>query len=319
MVTLVLETALDAVIVMRGDGTVADWNSQAEAIFGWGAGEAQGAEMASLIIPPQHREAHRQGLARYLATGEGPVLRKRIEITAMRRSGEEFPIELAIAPVVRDDETVFLGFIRDITDRKAAQQRQDLLLAELEHRSKNMLAVVMAIASQSAKSALSVDAFSRDYLARLSSLSRAYGLLTAKNWQAASLASLVAEVIGPHLSSVDDQLELEGGDILFPAKVALTIGMILHELTTNASKYGALRSGGKLHLRATAAPAPDGQTIRLDWRETGVGGVCAPARTGFGSRLIETSIRHELKGSMTVAHDPDGFRYQFEFPLQRNR
>jgi PAS domain S-box-containing protein len=316
MIQLVLETALDAAVVMGSDGIITGWNAQAELVFGWTCDEALGVEMASLIIPPQYRASHREGLAHYLATGEGPVLRRRIEITALRKNGEEFPVELSITPVSVNEDGVFLGFVRDISDRRSAEHRQGLLLAELEHRSKNMLAVVMGIASQTAKSALSVDAFIKEYLGRLASLSRAYGLLTEKNWQVATLGSLVTEVIGPHLSSVEDQLTLEGGNVVFPAKAILTISMILHELTTNAIKYGALRSGGKIHIQATATPVPDGEAIRLIWQEEGVGDTVAPARSGFGSKLIETSVRHELKGSIAISHGTDGIRYVFEFTLK---
>src|ERR1700749_3484516 len=98
MLKLVLETALDAVIVMHSDGQVLDWSSEAEIIFGWQRHEAIGVEMASLIIPERYREAHRQGLRHYIATGEGPVLRRRVEITGLRKTGEEFPIELSISP-----------------------------------------------------------------------------------------------------------------------------------------------------------------------------------------------------------------------------
>ena len=272
--------------------------------------------MAGLIVPPQYRGAHRAGLAHYMATGEGPVLRRRIEITALRRNGEEFPIELSITPVSVNEGGVFLGFIRDISDRRSAEHRQGLLLAELEHRSKNMLAVVMGVASQTAKSALSVDAFIKEYLGRLASLSRAYALLTERNWQAATLGSLVTEVIGPHLSSVEEQLRLDGGHVVFPAKAILTISMVLHELTTNAIKYGALRSGGKIHIQAMATPVPDGDAIRLIWQEEGVGDAAAPAHSGFGSKLIDMSIRHDLKGKIAVSHGGDGIRYEFEFTLK---
>ncbi len=313
MIKLILETALDAGIVMRSDGTVAAWNGQAEATFGWTEDEAVGADMAALIIPPQYQGPHRAGLARYLQTGEGPVLRRRIEITAMRKNGEEFPIELSITPVLQDEGKLFLGFVRDISERRNAEHRQGLLLGELEHRSKNMLAVVMGMATQTAKSALSVDVFLKEYLGRLSSMSRAYGLLTEKNWQAATLGSLAAGVIEPHLSSVDDQLKLEGGDILFPAKAVLTISMILHELTTNAIKYGALKSDGYILLQASAVRGPDGEEVLLVWQEHGVGLPNDQLRSGFGSKLIDTCIRHDLKGTVDISHASDGIRYAFKF------
>jgi PAS domain S-box-containing protein len=310
---LVLDTALDAVIVIDTDGRVMEWSHQTEVIFGWQRQEAVGSEMASLIIPEQYREAHRQGIRHFLATGEGPVLRKRIEITGLRKNGEEFPIELSICPAAHEGRKVFLGFIRDITSRVRAEERQNLLLAELEHRTKNMLSVVMAITQQTARSAISVDAFTKDYLGRLTALSRAYALLTAKSWQAVSLHALISEVISPHLSS-PEQFEFTGCDITFPAKSAVSISMILHELTTNAAKYGALRFNGKISLTAELSDGP-GPSVRLVWQESGVTHATAPTRSGFGSRLIDTTIRHELKGTANVSFESEGVRYEFCFPL----
>src|ERR1044071_2703681 len=96
---LLMETALDAVVVMNSDGTIADWNECATQLFGWSREQAIGRNMAELIIPAPHRAAHHRGLKQFLETGEGPVLGRRIEISALRRSGEEFPVELAISPV----------------------------------------------------------------------------------------------------------------------------------------------------------------------------------------------------------------------------
>ncbi|HEX8525869.1 sensor histidine kinase [Allosphingosinicella sp.] len=119
----VLETALDAVVVMRSDGTVAAWNSVAERTFGWTAGEAMGRLMADLIIPRQHRDAHCAGLARYNETREERVLNRRIEITALRKDGAEIPVELSITTALSVRETVFVGFLRDISGRREAEER----------------------------------------------------------------------------------------------------------------------------------------------------------------------------------------------------
>jgi PAS domain S-box-containing protein len=120
---LVVEHAYDAFIAMDQDGKIRSWNAQAESTFGWSRKEAIGRDLADLIVPPQHREAHRAGLARYFSTGEGPALNKRIEITAMHRVGREFPVELAIWPV-HDEDGVdsFNAFIHDISDRKRIDQ-----------------------------------------------------------------------------------------------------------------------------------------------------------------------------------------------------
>ena len=120
---LALETALDAVVVMRDDGIVADWNDQAVNVFGWTREEAVGLAMAALIIPERYRQAHKNGLERYLATGEATVLGRRIEVSAIRKNGEEFPVELAIAPI-RGDRLLFIGFLRDTIERNALRQAQ---------------------------------------------------------------------------------------------------------------------------------------------------------------------------------------------------
>jgi PAS domain S-box-containing protein len=120
---LTVETALDAVIVMDADGRIREWNPQAEKVFGWTRAETVGRPLAETIVPAQHRAAHEQGLRRFLATGEGRVLNRRIEITACRRNGEEFPVELAISPLRSGETYAFSAFVRDIAERKRAEQR----------------------------------------------------------------------------------------------------------------------------------------------------------------------------------------------------
>jgi PAS domain S-box-containing protein len=116
---LVLETALDAVVVMKSDGVVADWNDRAAGVFGWSRDEAVGRTMADLIIPGRYREAHRNGLQRYLETGTGNVLGTRIEVAGLRKNGEEFPVELSISHVRDGKSVLFVGCLRDITERNA--------------------------------------------------------------------------------------------------------------------------------------------------------------------------------------------------------
>ncbi|MGH8568153.1 MAG: ATP-binding protein, partial [Gammaproteobacteria bacterium] len=119
---LILENALDGVITMDASGRITGWNTQAEIIFGWPREEACGQTLAEMIVPPQYREAHIRGLKHFLATGAGPVLNKRIEITALDRQGREFPVELTILPLRLGDTVLFSAFIRDITERKQAQE-----------------------------------------------------------------------------------------------------------------------------------------------------------------------------------------------------
>jgi PAS domain S-box-containing protein len=137
---LILETALDAVIVMKPDGVVADWNDRAVGVFGWSREEAVGQIMADLIIPERYREAHRNGLRRYLESGKGEVIGRRIEVSGLRKNGEEFPLELSIAPIQDRENILFVGFVRDITELHALR----LARAELAGVTRRMAMGEMA-------------------------------------------------------------------------------------------------------------------------------------------------------------------------------
>ena len=120
---LILDNAHDAFVAMSADGLIAEWNRQAEITFGWPRAEAVGRVLSETIIPPQFREAHSRGLARFLATGEGPLLNRVIEVQALRRDGGEFPAEISIAPVRLGEQYLFAAFIRDVTERKRAEEQ----------------------------------------------------------------------------------------------------------------------------------------------------------------------------------------------------
>ena len=130
--TATLETALDAVVVIRPDGKIVAWNKVAELTFGWSSQEALGADMGNLIVPEQHLDAHRLGMRRYTESGEARVLGRRIEITAVTRAGQEIPIELSINKVQTGDEIFFIGFLRDISERRRAEERLERRAREAE-------------------------------------------------------------------------------------------------------------------------------------------------------------------------------------------
>lgn len=148
---LIVDSALDAVISMDSDGRILEWNTQAERTFGWIRQEAIGNELASLIVPPQSRDAHRHGLRHYAKTGEGPVFNRRLELTALRRDGQEFPVELSVTQVQFGGTTIFNAFVCDITDRKEAERRlaRQALEARMLHE-----ATRLAVESDSFEQAL---------------------------------------------------------------------------------------------------------------------------------------------------------------------
>lgn len=306
----ILETALDTVCVMDSNGIVAGWNNHAATLFGWTGEEAVGRRLSELIIPPELRPAHERGLAHYLATGEGPVLNRRIEVSALNRNGEEFPVELSITASRQFGDLLFIGFVRDISERKAIVERQQRLLQESNHRVKNMLTVVEAIARQTARVSTGIDDFLAAFSGRLRALAEAHALLAGKEWNDVSLGVLAEQVMGADVAA--DRASYSGPDILLPARQVLGLSMILHELYTNSIKYGALCSdSGSLALQWSV----EGGKVRLVWAE--IGPPCPPQEpsSGFGQRMIDMAVKSELGGTLDRRWTEDGLLVEIRFPL----
>lgn len=308
----VLKTALDGVVVMRLDGTVAGWNDVAERTFGWSFADAFGQRMSELIIPHRFRDAHEHGLQRYLTTGDGPVMDRHIEIDALHRDGHELPVELSITRTEQFGEAVFLGFLRNISERREAARRQELLIAELNHRVKNMLGVVSGIAHQTVRASETLADFGPSFTGRLSSLARAHEILTAGAWEKSSLRSLVDSLVGDYSRGDEPPVVISGDELLLPPRHLLSVSMVLHELLTNALKYGALATPG---ARIAIGWSVGGGGFAMNWTETGLGGVEPPTRSGFGSKMIALSIAHELKGTTTSDWHSHGLDFGLRFPL----
>lgn len=307
----VLDTALDAVVVMGADGRVVGWNSFSETIFGWSAEEAIGQRLSELIIPEQHREAHERGLAHYLATGEGPVLDRHIEIDACRREGGPFPVELSITATRQFGGQLFVGFIRDISERRAESERQQRILLESEHRVKNMLTVIGAIARQTAKASKDVESFQVAFSGRLESLAEAHELLVGQVWRDVSLTALAERVLGDEVAG--GRARFGGPEVLLKPGQVLGLSMILHELFTNAVKYGALcNEEGRLSLDWEQ----NGDDVVMTWAEAGPPCNAKVTSSGFGHRMIEMSVKSDLKGTIERDWRPEGLRAVIRFPLE---
>jgi two-component sensor histidine kinase len=207
--------------------------------------------------------------------------------------------------------------VQDVTERKLAEEQKKLLLDELNHRVKNTLATVQALAAHTARSATSAEDFRRRFEPRLLALSAAHDRLTRNDWRGANLADIVTGELGAH--DVPGAVSVEGPDIILPPRVSLSLSMALHELATNALKYGALSvPGGRISVRwqverDPATPYPVG--LELTWEESGGPPVQAPSQEGFGSRLLRVTAA-ELRGSVDVKWEPEGLRWHLSFPLR---
>jgi two-component sensor histidine kinase len=202
----------------------------------------------------------------------------------------------------------------DVTDAVVAAERQKLMIDELNHRVKNTLATVQSIAMQTARSNSDPKRFAENFQARLLALSHTHDLLTRSHWEGADLRSILE-----HETQAHDQhrILLNGPSLALDSASALSLGMVFHELATNAAKYGALTSGEGRVLVDWSVSNQTARTLHLTWREEGGSGAVQPTHRGFGSRLIERNVRHDLGGTVTLDYAPGGLIADFTIPLDR--
>ena len=229
-------------------------------------------------------------------------------------AGETVWISLTVS-LVRDAEGEpdhFVSVIEDIAERKAAEglqqrhhQQLRLMINELNHRVKNTLATIQSMASQTLRSDPDPLSAYAKFEARLLGLSQVHDLLTREHWHGADLRAVAVRALAPFVEdALSDNIEVDGPDVWAPPSAALALAMLLHELATNATKYGAL-STPTGRVRLTWTFASDERAVRLIWTETGGPPVAAPERQGFGSRLIARALR-DLQGSAALRYEPDG-------------
>ncbi len=211
----------------------------------------------------------------------------------------------------------FIGIFQDITERKQAEDQQRFFLDELNHRVKNTLATVQSIAAQTLRSTKDTMQFKEAFEGRLLALSKTHNLLTLKSWREADLREIVEQELAPYRKAGDTRVSIEGPRVNMPARYAINLGLVVHELVTNAAKYGALSvPTGHLNVSWSIVPAYDRPSqLRIHWAESGGPPVSPPKRQGFGSRLIKRSIEGELEGYMLLNFATTGVSYDISVPL----
>jgi two-component sensor histidine kinase len=204
--------------------------------------------------------------------------------------------------------------LTEITERKRAEEQQTILVAELNHRVKNILAVVQAVSAQTIRASSSLTTFKGAFAGRIQALSIAHDMLTRTRWIGIGLSELLEAVLAPYRN--EGRIVLDGAPVLLPARVIVPLSMVLHELATNASKYGSLSaSQGAVHLRWEIIQNGTPQ-VRIVWSEHGGPPVNASKRTGFGTTLIQRVIAYDLEGEVDVSFAPQGVHATMTFPLR---
>jgi len=440
----ILDAALDCIVTISDDGRIVEWNGASERVFGYSRDQAVGRDLAELIIPPRHVEAHRAGMKRYLATGEGPALGKRLELEALRADATVFPVELAITAMRVDGRPHFTAYLRDVTDqsraraaaleseqrlratyehafagiaevspdgrfvrvnerfcdltgysrpellarsfweighaddndaererfrrhmageieiytveqryihqeghlvwvelsasrvvdgagrplygirvvhdvsqRKRGEQQQLLLINELNHRVKNTLATVQSIVAQMTRSGGSAADVRRGVEGRLLALSAAHDVLTQESWEGADLREVVGRAAAPFAGGRHQSFHVSGPPVRVTPAHTLALSMALHELATNAAKYGALTTEqGRVDV-AWRLAGDEGEILEIEWREREGPLVTSPDTRGFGSRLLLQGLAQDLDGHVQLEFDPEGVRCLISAPLRR--
>jgi PAS domain S-box-containing protein len=306
----IVESSDDAIVSKDLDGTITSWNRGAERLFGYMAEEVIG-KPVTILIPPDRMNEEPEIIGR-VRRGERV---DHYDTVRRRKDGSLIDISLTVSPI-KDAGGRIIGaskIARDITERKRAQEQQKLLVNEMKHRIKNSLATIQAIATQT----LNQHANERDaFIARLHALDRAHDLLTSETWEKAPLGEIVTQALEPFREHLHERITIDGPADLclwLDSTKSVVVAMALHELATNAVKYGALSNGsGRVKVSWERHFQPD--RVKLIWQESGGPKVSPPKQKGFGSHLIERAFAGQLGGSQLL-FNPQGLSCALEVAL----
>ncbi len=313
---LLAENATDMIFQMDLKGHITFITPACQRMLGRAPEEMIGKRMLNLVHPDDASGI--EEVVRALAAAGPDTAPISIQFRARHKDGQWVWIE-GQPKVLFDASGKPYGIqdsVRDISERKAAEERQILLVHELNHRVKNTLATVQSVAMQTQRSEHDPVAFVQAFNARVAALSHSHDLLTQNAWSGASVRDLVVEHVRAHQGPDGSRFRLAGPDVRVSPKAAVALGMALGELATNAAKYGALSADeGQVSVSWETLAGEAEPRLRLVWRETGGPPVSPPSRRGFGSRLIERGLSHELGGSARLAFEAAGASCEIEFPL----
>lgn len=244
------------------------------------------------------------------------------EVLCRRKDGSEFWAALFVSPV-RDaggDVVQYFASLIDLNKHKEDEVRSRMLIDELNHRVKIILSTVQSIVWQTLRTTTDPKAIRQSIESRLFALSRSHDLLTREKWESAGLLDIAHDALEPFGVSGGraDRIVITGENIRFPPKAALALSIAFNELATNAVKYGALSNAvGSILIGWTMETAPAGKRLLLNWTEKGGPQVTPPAHRGFGSRVLERGLTHELEGTVHLDYRPDGLVCTMDIPLPK--
>jgi PAS domain S-box-containing protein len=308
----IVESSEDAIVSKDIDGIVTTWNNGAERLFGYTSDEMVGKPVTFLIPPDRH--AVERAILERISRGERI---ENYETVRRRKDGILIDVSLTLSPV-RNADGKIVGvskIARDITRQKRTERREKMLVAEFDHRFRNALARVAMLATSSRRDSSSIDEFARSFDGRIHSMAAADTLLSQRGGHGVGLAALVHNQLAPY--AAETNITFRGKELMLTPAAIQAMGMVLHELATNAAKYGALSvPTGQLSVswdRTQNGSAA--ANLIFVWREFGGPSIAAEIKSGYGTRLIRELVPHELGGTVDLLFAAEGVSCRIEFPL----
>lgn len=317
LLTALVDASSDAIMSYGLDGRIISWNTGAERLYGYTQAQIIGKSM-EVLYPADSGQSilvyRDQIIAGTLSS---------FEVTRVTKAGRRRLVWVTAAPI-RDSsgEVIAVSNIhRDITELRRHEESRQMVAQEIIHRAKNMLTVISAIHRRTAAGANSMEEFNQKFGERIASLSRSTDFLTSEEWQTVPFDALIRSQLAL-FTTHDDQVSFGGPDVELRPQGVKTIGMALHELGTNATKYGALSDhGGHVDIRWDIAPGAPGEQdlLILEWRETGPSFSGPPDRRGFGNTVLTRLAVSLLDANVDYRFDADGILWRVEIPAAHFR
>jgi PAS domain S-box-containing protein len=300
---LLFELIPNGVVVVDGGGRICLANAEAEKLLGYFRNELIGRSV-EILVPERFRSEHIAMRHMFDTSLEKRAMGGGRALFARARDGSEIPVAIALRPFQFRGHSLVLASIVDITERTT-------IMRELAHRSKNLLAIVMAVAHQTINESADMAVFKRSFEGRLEALAQSMELLIDQKWLGIPLDDLVQVQMKPFAGAAD-RIVSDGPPIMLRPEFAQRLGLVLHELATNAVKYGALSAPeGKVFIRWQFDDTGD-RKLKMTWTEKDGPRVTPPVRTGFGHKLLSSLKKAGLCDDMELDFPPDGFRWCIE-------
>jgi len=309
----VIDSANEAVLVCDRNGIITHANAASSLVY---AGNRIGRAFAEVIPLDFHDTSGVLQADDMIAMVIAGTPLRGIEATATNAPKvKDYLVSAAPLRVAGDRISGAVVTMVDLSHRKAADDQQRLLMRELDHRVKNTLAMVASISARTAARADTVEDVQTVFSGRLQALAATHTLLLGSSWTSLELGAIVMSELAPHIDADAGQIATEGLAVAITPRAAIAFGLIVHELATNAVKYGALsQPGGRITVRALGGGDGESNPLVLEWRESGGPPVAPPEHKGFGHTVITRSLRYGTGGGAELDFDPAGLVCRISIP-----